>query len=313
MTTDKLKEAMMSEAYQGLIEKIKGGNLLALPQSVVKFLELAKDPENGPPEYAKVISADPGLTLQILRFANSAFFGFQHKITTVQGALALISMRTIKNFVLWNTVLAILPDPKCGPFDLRVFVLDSLRRGCFAKALGKCFSELDSEELFVAALLQDITLPMLAQIWPKEYEELLIRHRETGIGFSRLEEEAFGWNHATAGGLLVKEWGLGEELASKIAVHGVVECQNPAERKRFLEEMILYLTSLMPSCYDKEWKEEELFFVTFAKLQISGIADIEVFKLADQLFADLLVVAQLEHSTDSIVSFHRHYLASMLD
>ena len=302
----------MNTIYENLIEKIKGENLLALPQSAVNFLELTKDPANGPPEYAKVISTDPGLTLQILRFANSSFFGFRHKITTIQAALSLISIRTMKNFVLWNTLLAILPDPKCGPFDLKIFVLDSLRRACFAKAMGSCLPELDSEELFIAALLQDVTLPIFAQVWPKEYEMILVRHQETGISFDRLEEEVFGWNHVTACGFLMRAWGLGEELASKITVHNIIDCPSPAERKPYLEEMVLYLASLMPSCFDKEWNQEDHFFATFASLQIKGIADVEIFKLADQLFADMLVIAQLEQSTDTITGLHRHYLSSIL-
>ena len=301
----------MSTDNQELLDKIKGANLLALPQSVVKFLELAKDPANGPPEYAKAVYADPGLTLQILRFANSSFFGFRHKITTVQGAMSLISVRTIKNFVLWNAVFALLPDPKCGPFNLKFFVLDSLRRSCFAKALGTCFSELDSEELFIAALLQDVAIPMFAQIWPKEYETILNRHQQTGLSLTRLEEEAFGWNHANIGAMLVKEWVLGEELAAKIAIHHVVECRNPDERKQFLEGTIIHLSSILPSCSEKEWKNSETFFEVFAKIQTKDLVEVEVFKLADQLFADLLVVAQMEQSADAIASFHHQYLSTM--
>ena len=301
----------MSTVNQEFIDKIKRSNLLALPQSVVKFFELTKDPANGPPEYAKAIYADPGLTLQILRFANSAFFGFRHKITTVQGAMSLISVRTIKNFILWNAVFALLPDPKCGPFGLKFFVLDSLRRSCFAKALGACFSELDSEELFIAALLQDVAIPIFAQIMPKEYETILIRHQQTGLSLTRLEEEAFGWNHANVGAMLVKEWGLGEELAAKIAAHHVVECQNSTERKPFLERTIIHLSSILPSCCEKEWKNSETFFAILAKIQTRDFVEVEVFKSADQLFADLLVVAQMEQSADTVVGFHHQYLSTM--
>jgi len=301
----------MNSIYPELIEKIKKSSLLALPQSAVKFLELTKDPANGPPEHAKPISADPGLASQILRFANSSFFGFRYKITTVQMALSLINVRTIKNFVLWNAAFTLLPDPKCGPFDLKVFVLDSLRRGSFAKALGSYFSDLNSEELFIAALLQNIAIPLLAQLWPKEYEKILTQHQESGICLSILEEETFGWNHANAGALLIKEWGFGDELAINIAAHHTTGNQNRGAEKSYLEKMIIRLSSLVPSCLEKEWKETDNFFATFAKIQIKGLTDVEVFKLADQLFADLREVMQLELPTNTITSFHRLYLSSM--
>ena len=302
----------MNNIYPELIEKIKKSNLLALPQSAMSFLELTKDPSNGPPEFAIPISADPGLASQILRFANSSFFGFRHKITTVQMALSLINVRTTKNFVLWNAVFALLPDPKCGPFDLKVFVLNSLRRGSFAKALGTYFSSLDSEELFLAASLQDIAIPLLAQRWPKEYEKILTQHLESGICISILEEETFGWNHPNAGALLVKEWGFGEELASNIAAHHATGSPNRGEEKSNLEKMIIRLSSLIPSCLEKEWKESDHFFTTFAKIPVEGVTDVEIFKLADQLFTDLRAILQLEQPVSTITSFHRLYLSSMV-
>jgi len=303
---------MDNKVYQNLIKKIKKANLFALPQSAVKFLELTKDPANGPPEFAKPISADPGLTSQILRFANSSFFGFRYEITTVQMALSLISIRTIKNFVLWNAAFALLPDPKCGPFDLKAFVLDAIRRGSFAKTLGTYFSELDSEEIFVAALLQDIAIPLLAQLWPQEYEQILTRHQERGICISVLEEEAFGWNHADAGACLVREWGFGETLAVNIAAQHATGIQNRnGSEKSHLEKMIVRLSSLVPSCYEKEWKDTDNFFTTFAAIQVQGITDVDVFKGADQLFNELRDILQLDPPDNTITSFHRQYLSSM--
>ncbi len=300
------------EKYQELIKKIKGASLLALPQSAAKILELAKDPRNGPPEYAKPISADPGLTSQILKFVNSSFFGFRYKITTVQMALSLVCVRTIKNFVLWNAVFALLPEPKCGPFDLKALVQDALRRGSFAKALGAQFSQLDSEELFVAALLQDMAIPVLAQFWPDEYAAILLEHENTNTRISKLEEKKFGWNHATAGAILVKEWGFGEDLASQIASHAV-RSQPAGSEKPSLGESIIQLSSLTPSTLDKEWKDADDFFALFAKIQSKGVPDpAAVFLAADEMFTDLLVVAQLGAPSNTITGFHRQYLSSML-
>ncbi|MDR0391204.1 MAG: HDOD domain-containing protein, partial [Planctomycetaceae bacterium] len=143
-----------------LAQELHSCKLLALPQSAARVLELAKNPENGPPELAVPISADPGLMAQILRFANSSFFGFQHKITAVQMALSLICIRTIKNFVLWNAVFAMLPNPKVGPFVLRLVLQDALRRGVFCKVFASYFQGIDPEEIFVVGLFQDIAVPI---------------------------------------------------------------------------------------------------------------------------------------------------------
>jgi len=82
-----------------------------LPQSAIRLLELSQNPDNGPPEYAKPIEADPGLTSQVLRFVNSSYFGFAREISSVKLAIALVGVRTIKNFSLWSAVFSLMPSP----------------------------------------------------------------------------------------------------------------------------------------------------------------------------------------------------------
>ena len=303
---------MNENIYEDLLKKIKGSALLALPQSAAQILELSRDPSNGPQEYAKPISADPGLTSQILKFANSSFFGFRYKITTIQMALSLVCVRTVKNFVLWNAVFALLPEPKCGPFKLKSLVQDALRRGSFAKALGNQFSDVDSEELFVTAMLQDIAIPVLAQFWPVEYRAILEERQQTGDSLSTLEEKKFGWNHADAGAVLAREWGFGDTLAENIEIH-VQKDETKAGIRPPLGQSIIRLSSLVPSTLDGEWKEADDFFAIFSKIQQKGHPDpAGVIVAADDIFTDLIGIAQLPQPANTMTGFHRQYLSSML-
>ena len=111
--------------------------LPALPQSAIRLLELSQDPANGPAEFAVPIEADPGLTGQVLRFVNSSYFGFAREISSIKLAITLAGIRTIKNFALWSAVFSLMPNPRCGPFDLKSLWQDSLRRALFARAAAK--------------------------------------------------------------------------------------------------------------------------------------------------------------------------------
>ncbi len=101
-----------------LEELLASAQLPALPQTAIRLLELSQDASNGPAEFAKPIEADAGLMGQVLRFVNSSYFGFQREIASVRQALALVGVRTIKNFALWSAVFSLIPNPKFGPFDL---------------------------------------------------------------------------------------------------------------------------------------------------------------------------------------------------
>ena len=124
--------------------------------TAMRLLELSHDPDNGPAEFAVPIESDPGLTGQVLKFVNSSYFGFSREISSVKYAITLVGIRTVKNFALWSAVFSLMPNPKCGPFDLKSLWQDSLRRALFARAAARLLGMKEAEEPFAAALLQDV-------------------------------------------------------------------------------------------------------------------------------------------------------------
>ncbi len=307
----------MTDTHQELFKRIKGSSILALPQSASKVLELAKNPENGPAEYAAPISVDLGLSAQILRFVNSSFFGFRYKITTIKSALSLVCVRTIKNFVLWNAVFSLLPNPKAGPFNLKRVFQDALRRGVFCKALASHIADLDSEELFIPGLFQDMSIPILAQCWPNEYAELLTRQEDEGVRLSFLENERFGWNHAMAGAYLAEEWGFGNEFAKSIENH-IRPVFDHDGSKTGLSDALVALSSLLPSAADSEWKEAEEFFNAYYRVIKKAQPVAKAIPQPPQLFAevdfqynDLLTVTATPAPTLTLVEYQKKYTESM--
>jgi HD-like signal output (HDOD) protein len=249
-----------------LKQLLAGAQLPALPQSAIRLLELSQDPENGPAEFAVPIESDPGLTGQVLRFVNSSYFGFSREISSVKLAITLVGIRTIKNFALWSAVFSLMPNPKCGPFDLKSLWQDSLRRGLFARATGKLLGMKDAEDLFAAALLQDMAVPLLAKELPQQYEELLDGRHAGRARLSDLENERFGWNHATAAGMMARGWSLPEEFAVLIEVHAdldeLLSAPEPEPGK-----VAVGLSALLPSASDPDWTERDRFEEVFSKLR----------------------------------------------
>src|SRR5262245_26182867 len=214
------------------LEKLlSGGQLPGLPQSAINLLQLSKDPKAGPAEFAKPIEADPGLTSQVLRFVNSSYFGFSREISGVRQAVQLVGIRTVKNFALWSAVFSLMPNPKCGPFDLKCLWQDSLRRALFAKAVAKHLGSKDGEDAFVAALLQDMAVPILAKAYPTEYEELLKGRDDGKRRLSDLERERFGTTHAEVAGRMARHWNLPEGTSQLVETHSSLsELKANAER-----------------------------------------------------------------------------------
>lgn len=293
-----------------LKDLLAGAQLPALPQSAIRLLELAQDPENGPAEFAVPIEADPGLTGQVLRFVNSSYFGFSREISNVKLAITLVGIRTIKNFALWSAVFSLMPNPKSGPFDLKSLWQDSLRRGLFARATGKNLGLKDSEDLFAAALLQDMAIPLLAKEMTDKYR-VLIEGREGGSRrLSDLEKEAFDWNHAEAGGIIARGWSLPESFAELIESHSDIDLYI-SEPEKNPGKVAVGLSALLPATCDQSWPELDRFASLYQQAVKNGPGLGEILAQVDKDFEEFAPVLKLATPSITLVELYERHQAGV--
>ena len=284
---------------------LSGSQLPALPQSAIRLLELSQDPDNGPAQFAVPIEADPGLTGQVLRFVNSSYFGFSREVSSVKLAITLVGIRTIKNFALWSAVFSLMPNPTCGPFELKTLWQDSLRRGLFARAMARLLGQRDAEEAFSAALLQDMAVPLLAKGAPEAYAKLLAARQQAGIRLSVLERSVFGWTHAEAAGVMARQWNLPETFVELIEGH--VDVRGAADAaKRDPQRMAVAMSALLPTIADPAWRECEAFETLYRAFRPAGGAPIEeLLGQIDREITEFAPVLRLAAPSTSLVeSYH---------
>lgn len=248
--------ASPKSAYD-LTRILSHAQLPALPQSAIKILDLSKDLDNGPAEFAKPIECDPGLASQVLKFVNSSYFGFSREISNVKLAITLVGVRTIKNFTLWSAVFSLMPNPKSGALDLKCLWQDSLRRALFARAAAKLLGLKEAEEAFAAALLQDMAIPVLAKELHAEYDELL-KARRDGARLSQLEQEKFGFHHAQAAAQMGQQWNLPAGLTEPIGRHAEID-ELAAQPAAAPAALAVALSALLPATVDPVWTERPRF------------------------------------------------------
>lgn len=282
-----------------------GAQLPALPQSAIRLLELSQNPNNGPAEFAVPIECDPGLTGQVLRFVNSSYFGFAREVSSVRLAITLAGIRTIKNFALWSAVFSLMPNPRCGPFDLKALWQDSLRRALLARAIGKALGMAEAEEPFAAALLQDMAIPLLAKEAPEAYVRLLETRQQTHARLSDLERQAFGWTHAEASGLLARQWNLPESFAVLIENHLEVDYWI-AQASTDPGSAAVALSALLPSTKDASWWECRAFEACYQQLAFTGAPTVaELLAEIDEAYVAFAPVLKLATPSKSLLECYQ--------
>ena len=288
---------------------LAGAQLPALPQSAIRLLELSQDPENGPAEFALPIEADPGLTGQVLRFVNSSYFGFSREISSVKLAITLVGIRTIKNFSLWSAVFSLMPNPKCGPFDLKLLWQDSLRRALFARGTAQLLGAKEPEDAFSAALLQDMAVPLLAKEASPLYAKL-IQARDNGkVRLSHIEQRMLGWTHAEAGGMMARQWNLPDAFAVLVEHHHEVE-RLAADPKADPAKLAVALSALLPAAADAQWHECAQLDALYQQLALPGAPELAAaLQRVDEQFHEFAPVLKLAEPGSSLVERYAHETA----
>ena len=88
-----------------------------LPTASAEVLQLIRDPDIPSTKIAQAIEYDPSLTTNVLRLANSAFFGYPRSVSTVKDALFRLGTNQVFQFVVAATVGKMAQTPVRG-YDL---------------------------------------------------------------------------------------------------------------------------------------------------------------------------------------------------
>ncbi len=272
----------------GNFNKIFGGKEIPpLPEVAMKLLEKIKDPEVSVDEVAKVIESDPGLSAQVLKIVNSAFYSFPKKISNITRATGVLGLQKVEKIALAYAMVHGIKHPEREGFDFGVFWTDSLYRALFAKQIAS-LAGYEPEEAFTGALLQDIALPVLLGEWFDVYEPIYQRWRETGEPLHEIEEEELSWTHFQAGAWMAKEWMFPDLLVCCIGLHtySVDEIREIGVGESAVEAVAL--SSRLPSMSCRKEDIEELF----AEAEIMGLSEGKVMKASEEAYEILGEMAE---------------------
>ena len=183
------------------------------------MIKLTQNPETTAFDIAEAISQDQALASKVLRIANSAYYGFPQKITTINYAIVLLGLNNIRNIVLSTSVIEQLPDTDKTLFDCREFWKHSFLCGIISKKIAEHLGMKTSEEIFMCGLLHDFGKLVLYHFFHEEFVQALSIAKAENISLQEAENRVFNFNHSGVGALLFKKWQLPLSLVKSIEHH----------------------------------------------------------------------------------------------
>ena len=199
----------------------------AMPTTATKLLTLLDDPEVSFHQVEDIIKYDPGLTANILKLTNSAYFGIPLKVSSVKQAMTLLGWKRLLQLVMTLCMSTLMKKPVPG-YDLPQGELwrHSVTVSIAAENIVKALKIPDADEVFTAALLHDVGKLILGGFVKDDLhdiEEMVAK----GITLDVAEHLILGTNHAEVGAHILRQWSFPEDLVNAVGWHHNPEsCEN---------------------------------------------------------------------------------------
>ncbi len=191
---------------QLLAEKVN--TLFSLPDVALRVNELLNEDNTTNADLEEIILHDPALTAQLLKFVNSAFFGFPGKIDTISRAVSMIGQSELRNLVVATTVTESFNSIPEHLVDMNTFWYHSVTSGVLARMLAQQCNRLDRERFFIAGLLHSIGKLMIFCEYPEQSVQILALKDQGRDAMINTERALLGFTYAEAGAELLKKWKL---------------------------------------------------------------------------------------------------------
>ncbi len=209
---------MENQELKNKLSHIK--NLPTLPVVVDNVIRLTQNPDSTSFEIAEAISQDQSLASKVLKTANSAYYGFPRKITTINYAIVVLGLNNIKNIVLSTSILEQFSQKDVNLlFDRKDFWKHSLLCGIISKKISDHMGIKNSEEMFMCGLLHDFGKLILDGFFQEEFILALQLAKKNHLSLVEAENRIFGFNHSGVGALLLKKWNLPPSLVKAVEFH----------------------------------------------------------------------------------------------
>ena len=190
-----------------------------MPATAARLMPLLQNPDASASKIEDILKYDPGLTANILKLTNSAYFGLPSRVSSVRQAIMLLGWKRLLQLVMTMCMSALMKKPVPG-YDLPRGALwrHSVAVSVAADLLVKSLSISDADEVFTAALLHDIGKLVLGDYVQEDLEKIEGMVRK-GISFEVAEYVVLGTNHAAIGARILQNWSLPRELVNAVSWH----------------------------------------------------------------------------------------------
>jgi putative nucleotidyltransferase with HDIG domain len=192
-------------------------------------------------EIARLIELDTGLTANVLRWANSAFYGARMPVESVQAAVIRLGMNNIVHLSIRHSLSTVMKKSVPG-YALAENELwrHNVAAALTVETLGQSARQPLHPGAFTAALLHDVGKVVLGQhLSPEVYAQLRKLMEVEGLPCIEAERRLLETDHAVVGAALAGYWKFPADMVAAIEKH-----HDPEPKAEALLDLVIIANSV---------------------------------------------------------------------
>lgn len=207
----------------------------------IKAMRLLNKKDTRIEEVEHVLRYDPGLTANVLKLANSPFYGIPQRVGSVKQAIILLGTKRLSKLVISVCTSALMENKLYG-YNLPSGYLwcHSIAVSSIAEMIAKYKKIDDIVDVFTPALLHDLGKLVLNNFVKDKYDKIR-SITSSGVQFEVAENMVLGTDHAEIGSQILRQWAFPPGIVDAVRFH-----HNPERLKiQNLQLDIVYIANLL--------------------------------------------------------------------
>lgn len=226
-----MSEVLTAERIRDNLQLL--GDLPSLSPVVAQLIATLDREDVSVGDVEAIIRRDPVIAAKVVSSANAAAYASHVPTTSIRGALMKLGLLRIRRMAVLISLYNAVP----GRLEFQeAFWRHSLAVAHAVEVLARQLAAskpgvgVNPDMVFLAGLMHDIGLLVLASHYPKQYTAVGALAGERGIPLWEAEVELLHVDHGEIGAYLVEHWSLAEEIAHAARYHHRLTLAPPEHR-----------------------------------------------------------------------------------
>ncbi|MBN9517606.1 HDOD domain-containing protein, partial [bacterium] len=203
-----------------VLAKVLDPDRLPTPPAVaLQVVNAASRPDCKPADLVVLLGRDPALCGKLLKAVNSCIYGLGKPVATIDRAIVLLGLATVRSLALGLSLPAMRPSAGPDP-RTKEYWMESVGGAIIARELAARCRLGNPEDALVAGLLRDLGSILLAQAYPQRWAALAEENPDGRLDDPVANEaEVFGIDHAEVSAELLLTWNLPRDVIEPVRHH----------------------------------------------------------------------------------------------